>query len=98
MNSWAATKLPGGLSVTGGDAVILRTLRDDHTAKYPQLRPGGSVVLTLPGLSQRGDVATYCGLHTAAHHIRARIDLTTEAEPRINTSDIPSKTNMQDGI
>ncbi|KAG0146330.1 hypothetical protein CROQUDRAFT_92785 [Cronartium quercuum f. sp. fusiforme G11] len=41
MNSWAATTLPGGFSVTGGDAVILRILRDEHTAKYPQLRPGG---------------------------------------------------------
>ncbi|KAG0139847.1 hypothetical protein CROQUDRAFT_111420 [Cronartium quercuum f. sp. fusiforme G11] len=43
MNSWAATKLPGGLSVSGGNAVILSILHDNHMAKYLQLRPGGSV-------------------------------------------------------
>ncbi|KAG0143560.1 hypothetical protein CROQUDRAFT_109121 [Cronartium quercuum f. sp. fusiforme G11] len=35
----AATKLPGGLSLTGGDTVVLRILPNERTGRDRQARP-----------------------------------------------------------
>ncbi|KAG0144212.1 hypothetical protein CROQUDRAFT_95318 [Cronartium quercuum f. sp. fusiforme G11] len=49
MNSWAKTKLPGGLFVTSGKAVIIKSLPNERTGRYRQQpRPVDSLVLTLP--------------------------------------------------